>query len=323
MIFISNKENFLINMKNKLLTVTIGIPAYNEEANIRKLLNSLVKQREDDICIEKIVMVNDGSTDATETEVSKVKDNKIEYIALGERCGQVFCQNLIFSQATTDVVVILEADTCPTSRNYIRLLVEPLMQGVVGGLVQGNTVPMESGTFIGRLLQTQALIYQRTIMRENSLTEALCSGRGGRAFAKEVYKNLRWPSNVPEDSYAMLWCKRNKFQTYMQKEATCYFKAPETIHDFLLTRAKTISGRKALRMHFTDDELKKIYTKRCDLMGRMAYELLIINPVYFFVYVILAVYVQIMSINKVFIDYWTLSSSTKNLYKLAFALQGS
>jgi len=50
----------------KLITVSIGIPAYNEEANIGKLLSSLIKQKEAGFIIKEIIVVSDQSTDKTD-----------------------------------------------------------------------------------------------------------------------------------------------------------------------------------------------------------------------------------------------------------------
>ena len=49
----------------KKLTVTIGIPAYNEEKNIGRLLKSLSNQKGDDFTLNEIVVLSDGSTDMT------------------------------------------------------------------------------------------------------------------------------------------------------------------------------------------------------------------------------------------------------------------
>ena len=49
----------------KKLTVTIGIPAYNEEANVRNLLVSLLAQKETNFKLQEIIVVSDGSTDKT------------------------------------------------------------------------------------------------------------------------------------------------------------------------------------------------------------------------------------------------------------------
>ena len=49
----------------KKLTVTIGIPAYNEQENISCLLRSIIKQKAWSYRLQSVVVVCDGSTDGT------------------------------------------------------------------------------------------------------------------------------------------------------------------------------------------------------------------------------------------------------------------
>ena len=53
---------------NKKPTVTIGIPAHNEEANIANMLNSVISQEQKSFFLEKIIVALDGCTDNTESE---------------------------------------------------------------------------------------------------------------------------------------------------------------------------------------------------------------------------------------------------------------
>ena len=63
-------------MTNKL-TLSIFIPAYNEEANIEHLLRSILSQKQDNFKLSDINVVSDGSSDKTEEIVLRVrKQNK-------------------------------------------------------------------------------------------------------------------------------------------------------------------------------------------------------------------------------------------------------
>ena len=50
---------------NKKLTVSVGIPAYDEEANIKSLLEAILQQRQENFILKSIIVVSDGSTDRT------------------------------------------------------------------------------------------------------------------------------------------------------------------------------------------------------------------------------------------------------------------
>ena len=52
-------------MKNSL-TLTVGIPAYNEEANIIQLIDDILKQEYDGLELMKVIVSSDASTDSTD-----------------------------------------------------------------------------------------------------------------------------------------------------------------------------------------------------------------------------------------------------------------
>ena len=59
-------------------TVTIGIPAHNEAENISYLLRSILRQKQRNYKLEKIIVVCDGCTDNTEDKVKQfAKKHKI------------------------------------------------------------------------------------------------------------------------------------------------------------------------------------------------------------------------------------------------------
>ena len=55
---------------------TIVIPLYNKENFIIKTLNSVLQQTFADF---EIIIVNDGSTDQSETKVLEIQDSRIHY----------------------------------------------------------------------------------------------------------------------------------------------------------------------------------------------------------------------------------------------------
>ena len=68
-------------------TVTIGIPAYNEEANIKNLLDSILSQIQNNFIIDEIIVVSDGSSDKTADIVRSLNNSLINLIEDKERLG--------------------------------------------------------------------------------------------------------------------------------------------------------------------------------------------------------------------------------------------
>ncbi len=85
---------------------SVVIPLYNKEKDILKTLNSLFLQTFTDF---EVVIVNDGSTDASGDLVQTVKDKRITYFSK-ENEGVSKTRNIGVSKATAKHIVFLDAD---------------------------------------------------------------------------------------------------------------------------------------------------------------------------------------------------------------------
>ena len=81
-------------MKYTKSTLTIGIPAYNEEANIGLLLNDITLQKNRNYILKEIIVVSDGSTDSTVKKVEQASIQSIKLIINKKRTGLANVQNL-------------------------------------------------------------------------------------------------------------------------------------------------------------------------------------------------------------------------------------
>lgn len=286
-------------MKNKKLTVTIGIPAYNEEANIGYLLKSLIEQKEEDFRIDKIIVSSDGSTDKTVEIVKSVKDSRIKLLDNKKRRGQASRQNQIVRQTTNDVLVLLEADTLPVDRTYIKNLVEPLTQDSSVGLVFGQSVALPPRNFFEKIMYFKSSLKEEifhTIKDGNNLNK--CGGHRGRAFSKKFAKKLYWPGAVPEDTFSFLMCQKLGFKIKYARNTNIYHRLPGNIKDYLKQYSKYSKARTALKKYFPAEELKSKYKYFSPQALEMVVKGIVKNPLLMFSYVIVLTLVKILNINK-------------------------
>ncbi|MEK7598641.1 MAG: glycosyltransferase [Patescibacteria group bacterium] len=110
-----------------LSKITIGIPAYNEAANIKHLLLALLKQNTTGFILHEIIVISDGSTDDTVKIARSITNSRIHVFEFTQREGQQKRQNQILAQYTGDIIVFIEADTLPASVDTLKHLVEPLL----------------------------------------------------------------------------------------------------------------------------------------------------------------------------------------------------
>lgn len=93
--------------------VSIIIPAYNAERWISASLQSVINQTWKDI---EIIIVNDGSTDGTESIIQSFNDCRIKYFFQANK-GQCIASNMGLSKATGDYIKFFDADDVMNSEH--------------------------------------------------------------------------------------------------------------------------------------------------------------------------------------------------------------
>ena len=89
--------------------ISIIMPAYNEEKNIEKAIQSLLNQTYNNF---EIFIVNDGSTDQTASIVEKyaLLDKRINFINPKDKIGKVAAYNLASKKINGNWVYFMGAD---------------------------------------------------------------------------------------------------------------------------------------------------------------------------------------------------------------------
>jgi len=129
--------------------VSVIIPVYNEERDIKKLLDSLMKV---DYPKKKkeIIVIDDGSTDRTPQIISKYPVKIIK----GKHEGASVARNLGWKSAKSDIIVFLDADM-RVHRNFLKEVVRTFADKNVGG-----------GYYIESFLNQKSLIAKLSYLRK-------------------------------------------------------------------------------------------------------------------------------------------------------------
>jgi peptidoglycan/xylan/chitin deacetylase (PgdA/CDA1 family) len=120
--------------------VSILIPAYNEERVIVRTLESVLKS--DYLALAEIIIVDDGSTDATTSVVEQAfkHEPRIRVFRTPNR-GKAEALNYAIARMRTDIAVMIDADT-HLHPGAVRLLVrhfaDPRISAVAGNAKVGN-----------------------------------------------------------------------------------------------------------------------------------------------------------------------------------------
>ncbi len=115
-------------------TVSVIVPAYNEEKTIKDVLTVLKNAPS----ANEIICINDGSTDNTE-QILKQFEKDVTVINLKENNGKGNALAIGIKKAKGDIIVFLDADLVSLSDQHIKQLISPLLEddykAVIGYMV--------------------------------------------------------------------------------------------------------------------------------------------------------------------------------------------
>lgn len=108
--------------------ISFIIPTYNGEKTIKRAINSILEQEDNELEYE-IIVVNDGSTDNTDSVMQKFKDNeKIKYFVKENR-GVADTRNYGVNKAKGEYIIFVDSDDY-VSKDLLKDIKPYIKQGV-------------------------------------------------------------------------------------------------------------------------------------------------------------------------------------------------
>ena len=219
------------------MKLTVGVPAYNEAQNIGALLKAIASQKlHDDLFLNQILVVSDGSTDDTPAIVTNwVKlDSRIKLHELTKRSGKASATNEIFRLAHADVIVLVDADTTPIGDNFLWELTTPFKRNSKVGIVAAVGVALPPQTLIGR-----AGVFSSNMRRRLLSEKPYFAFSVGLAISAKAVETLRLPpSIIGDDAYLFLKIKAQGLEAVVSPNAKILYTEPQTLGDFALQRRR-------------------------------------------------------------------------------------
>ncbi|MFM7126198.1 MAG: glycosyltransferase family 2 protein [Actinomycetota bacterium] len=102
--------------------LSVVIPCFNEERTIRTLIDQVLRSS----VVAEVVVVDDGSTDGSRTELAGLDDPRVRVILHERNQGKGAALRTGFAHATADFVVVQDADLEYDPAEY-PVLLEPLL----------------------------------------------------------------------------------------------------------------------------------------------------------------------------------------------------
>jgi cellulose synthase/poly-beta-1,6-N-acetylglucosamine synthase-like glycosyltransferase len=213
--------------------------AYNEAANIGRLLETLRAQRTATVSIAEIIVVASGCTDETESiaSVQSSRDPRIRLVVQARREGKASAINEFLRQTRENVVVLCSADLLPAP-DAIEQLVAPFKDADLG-MSCARPVPVnDPETFMGFAAHMLWNLHHQI---------NLVNFKAGEMIAlRKIFERIPYHTAVDEASIEPV-IRGQGYSALYVPAALVYNRGPETVRDFLSQRRRIYAGHLAVR----------------------------------------------------------------------------
>ncbi len=221
------------------IACSVGIMAYNEEANIAHAIAAILGHPLGCGEIAELIVVASGCEDRTCDIVSAIAetDPRVRLIVQERREGKASAINLFIAAARSPVLLMVSADVLVREDTLDALLHH--FEDPSVGMVGGHPTPVNSETtFLGHAVHLQWRLHDRIARDHPKLGEIV-------AF-RNVVPSIPADTPVDEISIQALVTQLGYTLVY-EPEAVVYNRGPTTVADFLRQRRRIYAGHLRVR----------------------------------------------------------------------------
>jgi hypothetical protein len=227
-------ESFAAEPMPVVLRCSVGIMAYNEEANIAHAIATVFDQEVDNGVVDEVIVVASGCTDRTVDIVTALAsdESRLRLIVEAERAGKASAINQFIADARSPVLVLVNADTLLLD-GTIDALLHHFSDPTVG-MVGGHPIPVnDDGTFLGYAVHTLWRLHDHIARETPKLGEIV-------AF-RSVLAAIPTDTAVDELSLQLLLTGLG-YRLVYEPKAVVHNRGPTTVGDFLRQRRRICAG---------------------------------------------------------------------------------
>jgi peptidoglycan-N-acetylglucosamine deacetylase len=221
------------------LSCSVVIPAYNEAAVLSNCLRSILSTNFPNI---EVLVVDDGSTDATAAVARRITDPRLRVLRKPNG-GKARALNFGIRHARGQVVIAIDADTIfqrDTIPHLLRHFADPRV-----GAVSGNTKIVNRHKLITKLQSLEYIIGFNLDRRMGDLFDCITVVPGAvGAFRRSALYEVNGfaPDTLAEDTDLTLALGEAGHKIVYDDEAIAYTEAPATVRELLKQRFRWTFG---------------------------------------------------------------------------------
>ena len=299
-------------MKNKI-SVTIGIPAHNEEKNIFNLIDSLLTQETSISYIENIIIIYSGHYSVeTSNKLREKYQDKIILITDSKRTSKINKLNRISKLSQSEVTLILDGDIIIPNKNLVEKLSTPFMNDKDLLITTPVLKQVSTKNLLQKILVNSNISKQYISNKWNNGDNYIKAIGRSLAYRTSFLKNNNIPEILTEDFFLYIKAKVQGGKIKEISDSEILFHLPKNLKDHISQSSRFLSNKNAFREVLDRSSIKKYVEMPLKIKLFFIIKSLSLNPIYSFLYILLLISSKIHSI-IFFSDNanWKISQSTK------------
>ena len=224
------------------LRCSVGITAYNEEANIGRLLDALLAQHLRDVDITEIIVVASACTDNTVPIVESyaAAEPRVKLFVQPRREGKTSAINVFLANAHEAICVLESGDTLPDEdavEHLVRMFADPTV-----GMTGAHKIPVNTPDhLVGLFTHLRLRLEHQLCLEIPRLGEMI-------AFRK-VFERIP-PDVAMDEAFVEALVVQRGMQVRYAPDAVVYNTGPDTIQDFVKQRRRNHAGHLYLKSKY-------------------------------------------------------------------------
>lgn len=224
------------------LRCSVGITAYNEEANIGRLLDALLEQNLRQVEISEIIVVASACTDNTVPIVESytARNPLIKLFVQPRREGKTSAINVFLANAREEICVLESGDTLPHEEaveHLVRMFVDPTV-----GMTGAHKIPVNTPDhLVGLFTHLRLRLEHQLCLEIPRLGEMI-------AFRK-VFDRIP-PDVAMDEAFVEALVIKRGLQVRYAPDAVVYNTGPDSVKDFVRQRRRNHAGHLYLKSKY-------------------------------------------------------------------------
>lgn len=219
-------------------TVSVSVPAYNEEHQIDELIASLLaldypKDR------LQLLIVSDGSTDRTDEIVQGYADDGVQLLRMPERGGKTKAEYAASEHITGEIIVNTDA-SIRIRPDALRPLVSVFQDHQVG-CASGRDVSVGSADSAANVGESGYVGYEMAVRDLETRVHGIVGASGCFYAIRADLHRLPLPESLSRDFAAALHTREHGFRPVSVRDAVCYVPRSASLRKEYRRKVRTIT----------------------------------------------------------------------------------